>query len=113
MGVLLILIGLIPAGVLADYLVENHVASAPKESLLVFGKSLSLSRPELVAAGCVLGVSTLVFILLGVGLLRGSWGRRHGLKRRVADLEAENTKLRAREHLTAEVKWASDESTEA
>jgi hypothetical protein len=32
-------------------------------------------------------------VILGVGLLRGSWGRRRALKRRIADLQRENTSL--------------------
>jgi hypothetical protein len=112
-GVLLILIGLIPAGVLADYLVENHVASAPTQSLMLFKRTLTLSQPELVAVGFVLGVAALAFILLGVGLIRDSWGKRQGLKQQVADLQAENTKLRAREHLNDELKWSAEQSAEA
>lgn len=113
MGFLLIIIGLIPAGVLADYLVENHFAAAPIESFLLFNRSYELSRPELVAAGFLIGVWTVLCIALGIGVIRGSWGRRRNLKQRVEDLQSENTQLQAREHLSAEVKWASEESAEA
>jgi hypothetical protein len=112
MGVVLILIGLIPAGVVADYLIENHIASAPTQSVLLFKRSLALSQPELVAVGFVLGISSFIFIMLGVGLIRDSWGKRKGLKQQIAKLEDENTKLRAREHLSDELKWASEESAE-
>jgi hypothetical protein len=112
-GFLLIIIGLIPVGVLADYLIENHVAAAPAESFLLFKRSFEYSRPELVAAGFVLGVVCVLFIMLGIGLLRGSWGKRRNLKQQIVDLQAENTKLHAREHLSDELRWASDESAEA
>jgi hypothetical protein len=113
LGFLLIVVGLIPAGVLADYLVENHVAAAPTESFLLFKHSFELSRPELVAAGFVLGMLTLLLLMLGIGVLRGSWGRRRNLKQRVEDLQSENTQLHAREHLSDQLRWGSDESAEA
>jgi len=37
--------------------------------------------------------------VVGIGLLRGSWGRRRTLKNRIADLEQQNTELRSRERL--------------
>ena len=112
MGYLLILIGLIPVGVLADYLIENNASSSPVESFLMLKHSFAYSRPELVAAGFVLGALSFLFIMLGVGLIRGSWGKRRSLKRHIADLQAENTQMQSREHLTDELKWASDESAE-
>jgi len=37
--------------------------------------------------------------MLGLGLLRGSWGRRRALKRQISDLQLENTDLRSKVHL--------------
>jgi hypothetical protein len=113
LGFLLIVIGLIPAGVLADYLVENRVAAVPAESFLLFKHTYEVSRSELVGAGFLIGMFTVLCIALGIGVLRGSWGGRRNLKQRVEDLQSENTQLHAREHLSDEVRWASEESAEA
>jgi hypothetical protein len=102
-GVLLILLGCVPIGLVADYLVENDVGSAPAGSFVLLHGSLRFSQPYLVLVGFVLGASSILFITLGLGLIRGSWGRRKNLKRRVEDLQTENTNLRSREHLAAEV----------
>jgi hypothetical protein len=100
MGVLLIVLGLAGAGVVADYLVENHVATAQSEPFTLFGATFNIPRPELVLAAFVIGALAVLFVILGVGLFRGSWGRRRALKRRVADLERENTKLISQRRLT-------------
>lgn len=103
MGVLLILLGLIAAGVVADFLVENDLATAPDQTLALFGGSFRLSTPEVVLGAAVLGALSVLLVILGVGFLRGSWGRRRALKRRLADLEQENASHRARENLAAAV----------
>jgi hypothetical protein len=103
MGVLLIWLGCVPIGLMADYLAENHWRLAPAASFALAHGTVRLSQPEVVLAAFVLGASSIVFILLGFGLLRGSWGRRQTLKQRIEDLETENTNLRSREHLAAEV----------
>ena len=41
----------------------------------------------------------MVLVMLGLGLLRGSWGRRRALKRQISDLQLENTDLRSKVHL--------------
>ena len=102
MGVLLILLGLIAAGVVADFLVENDLATAPDQAAGLFGGSFRLSTPEMVLGAAVPEPSALLMII-GVGFLRGSWGRRRALKRRLADLEQENASHRARENLAAAV----------
>jgi hypothetical protein len=93
MGVLLIVLGLAGAGVVADYVVENNLTTAPGEPFALFGGTFTFSRPEVVLAAFVIGALAVLFVILGVGLLRGSWGRRRALKRRIADLERENTSL--------------------
>ena len=92
MGMLLILLGLIAAGVVADFLVENHVATAPDQTVALFGGSFRLSTPEVVLGAAVLGALSVLLVIVGVGFLRGSWGRRRALKRRLADLERENAR---------------------
>jgi hypothetical protein len=93
MGVLLIVLGLAGAGVVADYVVENNLTTAPGEPFVLFGRTFTFSTPEVVLAAFVIGVLAVLFVVLGVGLLRGSWGRRRALKRRIADLQRENTSL--------------------
>jgi uncharacterized protein YneF (UPF0154 family) len=103
-GVLLVVLGLVSAGLIADFLVENELMSAPADSFALFGATFELSRPELVLIAAILGVLAVVLVMLGAGLLRGSWGRRRALKRRLADLERENAEMMSREHLAAEVR---------
>jgi hypothetical protein len=102
-GVLLLVLGLVSAGLVADYLVENDLMSASADSFSLFGATFELSEPELVLIAAILGALAVVFVMLGAGLLRGSWGRRRALKHRLADLERENAEMMSREHLAAEV----------
>jgi hypothetical protein len=95
MWVLLILLGMVAAGVVADFVVENHLTTAPDQAFKLFGNSFNLSRPKLVLAAAALGILAIVFLALGFDLLRGSWGRRRGLRRGLKALEQENTELRA------------------
>jgi flagellar biosynthesis component FlhA len=112
-GLILMVIGLVPAGMVADYLVENHLSSALRGSFAIAHRTLQLSQPQLVLAGFVLGVAGVIFVLLGVGLLRGSWGRRRNLKQRIDDLQMENTKLRSRERLSQEVQASEANASDA
>jgi hypothetical protein len=99
MGVLLVVLGLAGAGVVVDYLVENDLTSAPSEPFTVFGTTLHFSQPQLVLAALVIGALAVLLVILGIGLMRGSWGRRRALKRRIADLEQENTNLLTQKQL--------------
>jgi hypothetical protein len=99
MGLLLILLGLGAAGLVADYVVENDLTTAPSQAVNLLGGSFSLSQPELVLAAALLGALAVVLVMLGLGLLRGSWGRRRALKRQISDLQLENTDLRSKVHL--------------
>jgi hypothetical protein len=110
MGVLLIVLGLAAAGVVADYAVENHIATAPNEPLVLFGATFHFSTPEVVLTGAVLGALAVIFVILGLGLLRGSWGRRRALKRRIAQLEQENTNLITQERLAEAARRGHDEA---
>src|SRR5436190_13722138 len=99
MGLLLIFFGVLTAGVVADFIAENHLLTAPNQSITLFGTSLTVSGAAVVVAAFLAGVLTLLLVVIGVGLLRGSWGRRRALKRRIAELEWQNTELRSRERL--------------
>ena len=99
MGLLLIFLGLLTAGVLADYVSENHLLDAPNETITLFGAKITVSGVAPLVAAFLAGALTLLLIVIGIGLLRGSWGRRRNLKGRIADLEQQNTELRSRERL--------------
>jgi uncharacterized integral membrane protein len=101
MGMLLILLGLAAAGLVADFVVENDLTTAPNQTVSLLGGSFSLSLPELVLGAAVLGALAVFLVMLGLGLLRGSWGRRRALKKQIADLRLENTDLRSKVHLGA------------
>jgi cytochrome c biogenesis factor len=99
MGLLLIFLGLLTAGVVADFIAENDLLTAPNQSITLFGTSMTVSGAAVVVAAFLAGVVTLLLVVIGIGLLRGSWGRRRALKRRIAELEWQNTELRSRERL--------------
>ena len=99
MGLLLIFLGLLTAGVLADYVSENHLLNAPNQTVMLFGTKITVSGVAPLVAAFLAGLLTFALIVVGIGLLRGSWGRRRNLKRRIAELEWQNTELRSRERL--------------
>jgi hypothetical protein len=99
MGLLLIFLGLLTAGVVADFIAENHLLSASNETFVIFGTHVTVSGAAEVVAGFLAGMIAFLLIVLGVGLLRGSWGRRRALKQRIAELEWQNTELRSRQRL--------------
>ena len=101
MGMLLIVLGVASAGLVADFLVENHLTSAPSESIGLLGTSFKLSQPEVVLAAFVAGMLAIVFLAFGAKLARGRRGRRRALKVRVRNLEQENKELRDTAPLTA------------
>ena len=98
MSAFLILLGLVAGGVVADFVVENGL-NGPDQSFQLVGNSFHLSTSTLVLAAAVLGGLAVTLIVLGIWLLRGSRGRRRGIKSRVADLERQNTELRSKAHL--------------
>ncbi len=109
MGMLLILFGLAAAGLVADFVVENDPTTAPSQAVSLLGGSFTLSLPELVLGAAVLGALAIVLVMLGLGFLRGSWGRRRALKHQIADLRLENTDLRSKVHLGTAVAEPSQE----
>src|SRR6188474_377800 len=100
MGIVLILLGLAAAGLVVDFAVENWSAAANDVSFSLFGGSFSATQVEVAIAAAVLGAGAIALCVLGAGLLRGSRGRRRTTKRRISELERENTELR--EHRTDE-----------
>lgn len=96
MGIALILLGLLAAGVVVDFAVENDLAGAPERAFSLFGGSFTYNETQVVMGAAVLGALAVLFVVLGIGMSRGSVGRRRALKHRVSDLERENTELRSR-----------------
>ena len=96
MGIALILLGLLAAGVVVDFAVENDLAGAPERTFSLFGGSFTYNETQVVLAAAVLGALAVLFVVLGIGMSRGSMGRRRALRHRVSELERENTDLRTR-----------------
>jgi len=96
MGIALILLGLLAAGVVVDFAVENDLAGAPERTFSLFGGSFTFNETQVVLGAALLGALAVLFVVLGIGMSRGSLGRRRALKHRVSDLERENDALRSR-----------------
>ena len=103
MGIAFVLLGLLAAGVLVDFILENDLTTGAGQTYSLFGGSFTLSEGEVVIGAAVLGAAALLLVFLGIGLLRGSWGRRRELKHRMSELERENAELRSRGTLSGEV----------
>lgn len=96
MGIVLVLLGLFSAAVVLDFVIENDLAGAPDRSFELFGGTFTLNQTEIVLTAAVLGGFAVLFLVLGLGLSTGSWGRRRAMRHRVSDLERENDELRSR-----------------
>jgi uncharacterized integral membrane protein len=96
MGIALILLGFLAAGVVVDFAVENDLAGAPERTFSLFGGSFTFNETQVVLGAAVLGALAVLFVVLGIGMSRGSLGRRRALKHRVTDLERENDALRSK-----------------
>ena len=94
MGIALILLGFVAAGLVVDFAVENWSAAANDVSFSLFGGSFTATQVEVAIAAAVLGAVAIALCALGAGLLRGSRGRRRTTKRRISELERENAELR-------------------
>jgi hypothetical protein len=97
MGVLSILLGLALAGALADFLVENDVATAAEQGVVVAGTTQQVSMPALVAIAFAAGVLSLGLILLGIRRMRR--GSRKKLTQQIQTLQDENARLHAQRNL--------------
>lgn len=96
MGIALILLGFLAAGVVVDFAVENDLAGAPERTFSLFGGSFTFNETQVVLGAAVLGALAVLFVVLGIGMSRGSLGRRRAVKHRMSDLERENDALRSR-----------------
>ena len=110
MGVLLILLGIATAGVLADFLIENDVATAATQSFSLFGTTIDLSVPALVAIAFGLGV--LAVLLIFAGVRRSRRARRHLLQQRIEDLQDQNARLATKRNLEAVIRVPESEPVE-
>ncbi len=97
MGVLLILLGIALAGVLADFAIENDVATAATQPFALFGTTIELSTPALVAIAFGLGV--LAMLLVFAGVRRARRGSRRLLQQRIEDLKDQNERLAVKRNL--------------
>jgi hypothetical protein len=96
MGIALILLGLVAAGLVVDFAVENWSSAANDLSFSLFGGSFTATQVEVAIGAAVLGALAIALCVLGAGLLRGSHGRRRSTRRRISELERENAALRDR-----------------
>ena len=94
MGIALILLGLLAAGLVVDFAAENWSAGTAEQTFALFGGSFTLTQMQLVLIAAVLGGVAVVSCVLGARLLRGSRGRRRTTQRRIAELERENAGLK-------------------
>jgi uncharacterized integral membrane protein len=94
MGIALILLGLLAAGIVVDFAAENWSAGTADLTFELFGGSFTLTQMQVVLGAAVLGAVAVALCIVGAGLLRGSRGRRRNVRRRVDDLERENAALK-------------------
>jgi len=114
MALLLILFGVLLAGVLADFLVENDVATAASQPLTMAGVTVELSTPVVAAIAFAMGALAVLLIVAGIRRMRRT--RRKHLEARIAQLEDENARLVTRRNLPNVIKipdsepvaWSSD-----
>ena len=110
MGVLLILLGIALFGVLADFLIENDVATAATQPFALFGTTIELSTPALVAIAFGLGV--LAILLVFAGVRRARRGRRRLLQQRIEDLKDQNERLAVKRNLETVIRIPEAEPAE-
>jgi membrane protein implicated in regulation of membrane protease activity len=114
MSVVLILLGLLMAGVLVDFLVENDVANAASQPITLVGATVNLSTP--VIAAIAFGLGVLAVLLIWAGFRRTRRAKRRTLQARMARLEEENARLATQRNLPNVIKvpdsepvaWSSD-----
>ena len=94
MGVVLIVLGLACMGLMADFVIENHLATASTEPFALVGGNVHVSVPALALIVFGLGVLTILLLSAGWRLGRRRRAVRRELKLRVASLESENAMLR-------------------
>jgi hypothetical protein len=77
----------------------------------MFGQDVNLSIAAISIVSFALGAITVILLIVGIGLLRGSWGRRRALKRRIAELEQRNLELQSRERLNQTMAAQQEDQT--
>jgi membrane protein implicated in regulation of membrane protease activity len=97
MGVLLILLGVVLAGALVDFLIENDVATAAGQPMAIAGTSLTVSTPILALIAFALGALAVLLIVAGIRTF--SRAHRRTLRDRMARLEDENARLVTQQNL--------------
>jgi hypothetical protein len=97
MALVLILLGLLLAGALADFLIENDVATAATQPMTMAGITVDLSPPVLAAIAFGMGVLAVLLVLAGIRRMRRKSRRR--LQDRLARLEEENARLATHRNL--------------
>ncbi len=110
MAVLLILLGIAMFGVLADFLIENDIATAATQPFALFGTTFELSTPALVAIAFGLGV--LAMLLVFAGVRRARRGRRRLLQQRIEDLKDQNERLAVKRNLETVIRVPEAEPAE-
>jgi hypothetical protein len=108
--VLLILLGIALAGVVADFVIENDVATAATQPFALFGATIELSTPALVAIAFGLGI--LAMLLVFAGVRRARRGRRRLLQQRIEDLKDQNARLAVKRNLETVIRVPDAEPAE-
>jgi hypothetical protein len=109
MGVILILLGLLVAGVVVDIAVENQIATAATQQLTFAGMTVDVSQPMLAVLSFSLGALAVLLIAAGVGRFRRA--RRRTMQDRIDRLEEENARLATRQNLPNVVRVPEPEPT--
>ncbi len=94
---LLIVLGVLLAGVLADFLIENNVATAAAQPITVASTSVDVSTPVIAAIAFGLGALAVLLIVAGVRRFRRT--HRRTMQDRMTRLEEENARLVTQENL--------------
>jgi hypothetical protein len=97
MGLLWIVLGIALMGAVADFAIENDIATAATQSFEMAGTTQQLSVPVLVVIAFALGALALGLIMLGIRSMRR--GRRKTLQQRIRTLEDENARLHTQRNL--------------
>ena len=72
MGIAVILLGLLAAGIVVDFAVENWSQGTADLTFALFGGSFTLTRIQVVIGAAVLGAVAVALCMLGARLLRES-----------------------------------------
>ena len=102
MGLALIVLGVVLAGLVANFLVENMTVVTATEQFTMFGAAFELTAPGMVAIAFVAGAASV--ILIRAGIRRVQLARRRLLEQRVETLEYENSHLKAQRNLETVVR---------